>query len=104
MNDLLVPEMADKIIANARTPRTPDKAAVRIQTVLMSEDGAGIPMDEINAIIQEAREKDIPIASLLHKLKAKTKHMTVIMPAESVPEIAHRKKTRVKNRKSQQEN
>lgn len=102
MDDLLAPEMSDKIIGEAKTPNSPDEAAVRIQTVLMSEDGSGIPMDEINAILQEAREKDVPIASLLHKLKAKTKHTTVITPAESVPEIAHRKKNRGKKRKSQQ--
>lgn len=101
MDDLLAPKMYEKIIKEAKTPKSLNEAAVRLDTILMAEEGAAISGDEINAIIEEAREKDVPFASLLHKLKGKLKSTTVISPAETVPEIAHRKKSR-REKKNQQ--
>ncbi len=101
MDDLLAPDMSDKILNEAKTPKSPDEAAVSLQTTVIAEDGIGISGDEINAIIEEAREKDVPIASLLHKLKGKIKRTTVISPAETVSEIAHRKKSRGKKESQQ---
>ena len=94
MNDLLHPKMTEALIEQARTPPTPDQATIRLQTIVMPMDGKFVVPEELSAILREAQEKDVPFASLVRRLKDKAKIMTVIVPAATVPNITHRKKSR----------
>lgn len=80
-------------IVNHSTPtHDEEKAIYQFNTIVEAGPGKTISSDEIYKLIQESKEKQVPVSSLLQKLDAKV--TTIISPGPAVPEIAHRTKRR----------
>jgi hypothetical protein len=78
-------------IINYSTPTLDEEKAIyKFDTIVEAIPGQTINGDEIYKLIQESKEKQVSVSSLLPKLDAKV--TTIVSPGPAVPEIAHRKK------------
>ena len=97
MNEVLRDEAAEHIL-NTTVSGGPDKEAkapFKIDTFVMAEEGKTISGDALHAIIQEAKEKGVTVASLIHKLPNAQVNV-VISPGPGVVEQAPRLRRRKK--------
>jgi len=90
MNTVMT-ELKPEYIVNDTSPTTDEsKGTFRIQTVVEARPGKTINGDMLAKLFEESKEKNVTMASLLHKLDADVR--SVITPGPGVPEIAHRSK------------
>lgn len=89
MQELLDEAKAEDLVKIAAPTDQEDEAAVHIQTAVMAKEGEIIKGEDIDALIREAKEKGVTIASLAHRLGGRK--MTVIEPGPGVPKPAERK-------------
>jgi len=68
MNEVLSQDTVEFIVNNMISDDDYDNAPFNIQTLLVADEGAPIRGDQLNAIIQEAKARKVPITSLVHKL------------------------------------
>ena len=89
MNDVLNDETVEHIV-NATVPGyASDEAPFKIDTIAMAEEGRTISGDDLYELIQEAKAKNVRVASLIHKLpNAKTR--VIVTPGPGVVEQAPR--------------
>lgn len=88
MQELLNEIEPNALIANA-IPANVEDAALHIQTIVMANEGQPIKGEEIGALLREASERGVSVASLVHKLGGK--RITLIEPGAGVPMSAERK-------------
>jgi hypothetical protein len=68
MHDVLNDETVEHIV-NATVPGdATDEAPFKIDTIAVAEEGKTISGDDLYEIIQEAKARNVTIASLMHKL------------------------------------
>lgn len=80
---------AEYIIDETEIVHDEDEATYRLQTIMMSDDGFDGEM--LQKMLEESRATGKTMASMAKKyLSDKTTVRTVVMPADAVPEIAHR--------------
>jgi hypothetical protein len=91
INDVLISLPAEELLDHLATDDSGDyeRAPFAINTFAAADDGTTIDGDELNKIIQEARARGVPIASLMHKL-SNVKTTVVISPGPGVVEQAPR--------------
>ena len=66
-----------------------DEASFKIATIAMAEEGKTISVDDLYEIHQEAKAKNVPVASLMHKLpNART--IVILTPGPGFAEQAPR--------------
>ena len=89
MNDVLNDDTVESVV-NATVPGDASKEApFKIDTIAMAEEGKTISGDDLYEIIQEAKAKNVAVASLMHKLpNAKTR--VIVTPGPGVVEQAPR--------------
>lgn len=80
----------EEIIKHTRPTEDESKGAFKFSSFVSAKPGKLISGEDFYKLIEESKEKNVPLASLLHKLDAEV--TTIISPAPSVPEIAHRTK------------
>jgi hypothetical protein len=95
MNEVLSDEAAEHILNTTVSggPEDEAKAPFKIDTIVMAEEGKTISGDALREIIQEAKEKGVPVASLIHKLPNAQVNI-VVSPGPGVVEQAPRLKRR----------
>ncbi len=82
-------ETVDHIV-NATVPgRASDEAPFKIDTIAMAEEGKTISGDDLYELIQEAKAKNVTVASLMHKLP-NAKARVIVTPGPGVVELALR--------------
>ena len=89
MHDVLNDSTLEHIV-NATVPGdSTDEAPFKIDTIAMAEEGKTISGDDLYEIIQEAKAKNVTVASLMHKLpNAHTR--VIVTPGPGVVEQAPR--------------
>jgi hypothetical protein len=89
MNEMFDQEVIEQVLNTASTDGTHEEAPFSIDSFAYAEEGKEIKGDDLYEIIQEAKEKGVTVASLLHKLpNADTK--VVISPGPGVVKQAPR--------------
>lgn len=89
MRDVLNDSTVEHIV-NATVPGdATDEAPFKIDTIAMAEEGKTISGDDLYEIIQEAKAKNVTVASLMHKLPSAFTRVTVT-PGPGVVEQAPR--------------
>jgi hypothetical protein len=86
----LPPEVLLSLMKGTQTEDL-DTASFRVQTILHAEEGKTISGADIIDAFNESQEKNIPIATLVNKMKNIGSAQTVILPGDGVPEKADRK-------------
>ncbi len=89
MHDVLNDSTVEHIV-NATVPgNATDEAPFKIDTIAMADEGKTISGDNLYEIIQEAKAKNVTVASLMHKLpNARTR--VIVTPGPGVVEQAPR--------------
>ena len=85
MSVLLNEETLPMILAESTVAENPDDGHFHIESFVEADEGKTISGDDVAALIQEAKEMNVTVASLLHKLpNAKTK--IIVSPGPAVVE------------------
>lgn len=91
MNEVFTKKVIDHMLNTATTVGNQEEASLRIESFAYAKEGETINEDDVNKIMQEAKEKGVTVASLLHKLpNAETK--IIVSPGPGVIEQAPRSK------------
>lgn len=89
MNTILSEETVEHII-NATVPGDDAaRAPFKLDTIAIAEEGKTIREDDVYAIYQEAKEKGVTVASLIHKLP-NARAQVIVSPGPGVVEQAPR--------------
>ena len=89
MNDALNEDTVEQIVSATVPGDASDEAPFKIDTIAMAEEGKTISGDDLYEIIQEAKAKNVTVASLMHKLpNAQTR--VIVTPGPGVVEQAPR--------------
>jgi hypothetical protein len=94
MDDLLSMADPETLVRESLRADDPETAQLRIQTFLEAEPGTTINGDDLYALITEAKEKGVSVASLFHKLPSNVRVQTVVGPGPGAVEPAPRTPTR----------
>jgi hypothetical protein len=98
MNDILLDETVEELISIPRSTETKsENAAFKLDSFAIADEGTTISGDDLYEIIQEAKAKKVPVASLLHKLPNANVRV-VVTPGPGVVEQAVRSGGRRKNK------
>ena len=89
MSDLLSNDTADALIRYGIAAADEANAPFKLDTFIQAQEGKTISGDELHAIMQEAKEKGVTIASLAHKLSNVSVN-TIVSPGDGVVEQAPR--------------
>jgi len=89
MSDVLKDEALEHIINKTTSDGDYNEAPFKIDTILMADEGKTINGDDLNAIIQEAKAKKVPIASLVRKIPNASVRI-IVSPGPGVVEQAPR--------------
>jgi len=90
MNELFNEEVIEQVLKTASTDSAyEDDAPLSIDSFAYAKEGKTIKGDDLNAIIQEAKEKGVTVASLIHKLP-NADSSVVVSPGPGVVEQAPR--------------
>lgn len=89
MNDVLTEDAVDEIINAVIPGDASEEAPFKIDTLVMAEEGKSISGEDVYNLIQEAKEKGVTAASLMHKLPNATSQV-VVSPGPGVVEQAVR--------------
>ncbi len=85
----LMAQSAERLVKGARPTSDSDSATLHIQTIIRARTPNGIAGEDLRAIIDEARQKGVTLASLAHKLGGNT--LTIIEPGPGVPSPRERR-------------
>jgi hypothetical protein len=89
MSDVFNKDTVEQLV-NAVVPgESHDEAPFKIDTIAMAKEGATISGDDLFEIIQEAKIKNVTVASLMHKLP-NTHAQIIVTPGPGVVEQAPR--------------
>lgn len=89
MRDILNDDTVEHIANATISGNDSDEAHFKLVTIAMAEEGKTISGEDLYQIIQEAKAKSVPVASLVHKLpNARTQ--VIITPGPGVVEQAPR--------------
>lgn len=91
MSEVLNEQTLETLITDGQAADNEDDADLHLDTLIMADEGTTINGDDIYKIIQEAKAKNVTIASLMHKLPIKNASTQVyVTPGSGVVEQAHR--------------
>ncbi|MDP2256328.1 MAG: hypothetical protein Q8K05_09775 [Polaromonas sp.] len=89
MSDLLSDETVEHIVNASASPDQESHGMFKLDSIAMAEEGKKISGDDVYALFQEAKEKGVTVASLMHKLpNARTQ--VIVTPGPGVVEQAPR--------------
>lgn len=88
MEEAFTEENMWDILENSSGQAEPEEGMFDLSTMIIADEGQQLDVNKIIKIINEAREKDVPIATLAHKIGGKKS--TIISPGKGVPDQAHR--------------
>lgn len=90
MSDIFDKEVIEQVLSSSTPEENNDNATFSVDSLVMADDGESIKGEELDNIIQEAKEKGVTVASLLHKLP-NSKAQVMVGPGPGVVEQAPRK-------------
>jgi hypothetical protein len=90
MEDVFTKMTPEDILKHSVPTDDEKNGTFKFDTIVEAEPGKSISGEQLDEIIKESKEKNVPISSLVHKLGGKA--MTIVTPGPGVPEIAHRTK------------
>ena len=89
MSDMFSDEVFEQVLNTAVTDGDGEKAPIKFDTFAYAQEGRQVNSDDLADLIEEAKEKGVTVASLIHKLpNAKAK--VVVSPGPGVVEQAPR--------------
>lgn len=89
MNDMFNEEIIEHVLDSPSVGENDENAAFSIGSMVYASEGGTIDGDALYSIIEEAKEKGVTIASMLHKLPNSTSK-TIVSPGPGVVEQAPR--------------
>jgi len=89
MSEVLNDETVDVLVAHGQAVDNEEEASLKLDTIIMADEGTTINGDDLYNIMQEAKAKGVTISSLLHKLK-NVKTQVIVTPGPGVVEQAPR--------------
>jgi hypothetical protein len=89
MSEVLNDETAAALVAHGLAADNEDDASLKLDTIVMADEGTTIRGEDLYNIIQEAKAKGVTVASLMHKLK-NAKTQVIVTPGPGVVEQAPR--------------
>lgn len=84
------------LVRESVRPDDPEAAPIRIQTLLLAEPGTTINGDDLADLVQEAKDKGVTVASLVHKLPGNVSVQQFVGPGPGAVDPAPRTPTRGK--------
>lgn len=96
MNDVLTDETVEYIVNNTISDGNYDDAPFKLDTFIVADEGTTISGDALADLIAEAKAKNVPVASLVHKLPNASVQVHV-SPGPGVVEQAQRAEGRRKS-------
>lgn len=89
MSDMFSEGVIEEVLNTAVTDGDAEKSPIKLDTFVYAEEGKKINGDDLYSLMEEAKEKGVTVASLIHKLpNAKTEVM--VSPGPGVVEQAPR--------------
>ena len=89
MSDVLSDETVELLVNSTLPTDEESDGAIKLDTIVMAEEGKTISGDDIYALIQEAKAKGVTMASLMHKLPNASTQV-IVTPGPGVVEQAPR--------------
>lgn len=89
MSALLEQDVLEHVVKHGGAAPDPDKAPVKLDTIIMAEEGSTISGDDLAALIKEAKEKRVTVTSIADKLP-NVRIQTIVTPGPGVVEQAPR--------------
>ena len=90
MSEVLNDDTVEALIADGEAADNEDEAALKLDTIVMADEGTTISGEDLYKIIQEAKAKGVTASSLMHKLK-NVKTQVFVTPGPGVVQQAPRK-------------
>lgn len=91
MRDVLTDETAEQVVNSTKFEGVSENAPIEIDTLAIADEGKTISGAELYNIIQEAKAKNVTIASLMHKLPS-ARVRVMVSPGPGVVEQTPRSK------------
>ena len=85
MNDLLRDDIIEHVVMNGTSDGNEDDAPLKLDTIIMADDGAVISGDDIADLIEEAKRRRVPVTTLVRSLP-NVSVQTVVSPGPGVVE------------------
>lgn len=89
MSEVLNDETVEALVADGEAADNEDEASLKLDTIVIADEGKTISGEDLHKIIQEAKAKRVTVASLMHKLR-NVKTQVVVTPGPGVVEQAPR--------------
>lgn len=89
ISEILNDDSVESIVNSSLASASEEDATFKLDTLVLAEEGKTISGDDLYAIIQEAKEKGVTVASLLHKLPNASVRV-MVTPGPGVVEQAPR--------------
>lgn len=89
MSEVLNDDTVEALVALGEAADNEDEASLKLDTIVMADEGTTISGEDLYQIIQEAKAKGVTVSSLMHKLK-NVKTQIVVTPGPGVVEQAPR--------------
>lgn len=89
MSEVLNDETVEALVALGEAAGNEDDAALKLDTIVMADEGTKIRGEDLYNIIQEAKAKGVTVSSLMHKLK-NVRTRVLVTPGPGVVEQASR--------------
>lgn len=89
MSEVLNYDTVEALLARSEAADNEGEASLKIDTIVMADEGTTISGEDLYQIIQEAKAKGVTVASLMHKLK-NVKTRAFVTPGPGVVEQAPR--------------
>ena len=102
ISDTLSDETIEQVLNSVSSTENEGEAAYSIDSLVMAHEGSSIRGEDLHNIIEEAKEKGVTVASLLHKLPNSSTEV-IIGPGPGVAEQAPRSSRKKAHNKSLQE-
>jgi hypothetical protein len=96
MDDVFEAVDPEVLIRDSVRSDDPEMAPLRIQTLLLAEPGTTISGDDLADLVQEAEDKGVTVASLVHKLPGNVSVQQFVGPGPGAVDPALRARTRGK--------
>lgn len=90
MTDLLSEGTLEAVVRHGKAAPNEETAPIKLDTIIEAEEGTSISGDDLYALIKEAKENGVTLASMVHKLK-NVRATTIVTPGQGVVEQAPRK-------------
>lgn len=83
MSEVLNDDTVEALVANGEAADNEDKASLKLDTIVMADEGTKISGEDLYQLFQVAKAKGVTVSSLMHKLK-NVRTQVIVTPGPGV--------------------